>query len=218
MERNYAGRGNVSYSNRDWDWPRERQYRRPKSNRNNYYSTNERMMRGQGSTVNPKVLNGLIFLTIFFAILTSIAYIGVIYTVICSLGISIIALMFFRDKLEMFFPEEDSAPDNTQRSNRYTRGYTGLSSEPGLYSQNFCNTKRIHSTVSDQTPVEFTFDSSLIGNESDDAAQARLARMNFPDMKYKSAVMSYGDLNSDSYIRMSKNVNKMNVILNRNRI
>ena len=61
---------------------------------------------------------------------------------------------------------------------------------------------------SEQTPVEFTFDSSLIGNDGDDVAQTRLARTNFPEMKYKSAVMSYGDLSSESYIRMSKNVKK----------
>lgn len=215
MEQDFGGFASTPYSN--GELLRQRQYRRSKSN---YYSTNERMRRNQGPAVNQKVLNGLVFLTIFFAILTSIAYIGIAYTVICSLGISIILMKFFPEKLAMFFPEEDSAPGGSQRTftprgslmsqryDRYSRGYRGLSSGPSLYSQDFCNMKPVRNTGNDQTPVDFTFDSSLIGNDSDDTTQARLAKMNFPDMKYKSAIMSYGDLNSDSYIRMSKNVNR----------
>lgn len=211
MEQDFGSFVSTPYSNK------QTQYHRP---RNNYYSTNERLKRNRYSTVDPNVLHGLIILTIFFAIITLIAYFGVIYTVIISLGFTIIMLYFFPEKLSMIFPNDTNAPDairtkqarrssftTRQGYDRLPRDFDGIAPMSGLYSQDFCNVKPIQSTYSEQTPLDLTFDSSLIGNDnSTENTRTQLIQSKFPDIKYKAAPMSYGDLNSDSYIRMSKKV------------
>ena len=162
----------------------------------------------------------------FFGIITLIAYLGITYAVICSLTISTIAMYFFPDKLSILFAEDPYDCTNTSSNNNYfttprnqslfmTPGYGhrytyGFTQTPGLYRQP-CYTPMPMSTPNTstpQTPPDLSFDTNLIGmyRNNDNNSNASADQVSLLTTKYKSAAMSYGDPNSDAYIRMSENV------------